>query len=188
MLPKICENLSLYFSENLRVVALKLLEATQFASPNLSISLILYGVNVRCDRGGFSVHSPFIEKSMEFFLYVCVYNRASTLFIKLASPIPDVYDFRNLIKVKSSLARSPASGESTTTECEVNYQLLAVIYRSSKMVNSQFQSTTTSYGQCRQRRQIQLTGSTPTLMGSTPRARCSLCSIGNRPCNFSMRG
>ena len=32
-------------------------------------------------------------------------------------------------KVKSYMARSlPASGESTTTECGVNYQLPAVIY------------------------------------------------------------
>ena len=31
------------------------------------------------------------------------------------------------IKVKSSMARDP-SGESTATECGVNYQLLAVMY------------------------------------------------------------
>ena len=39
MLPNIntCENWYWYFSENLRIVALKLLELTQFASPNLSI-------------------------------------------------------------------------------------------------------------------------------------------------------
>ena len=45
--------------------------------------------------------------------------------------------------------------------CGVNYQLLAVIYISSPMGNSQLLSTTTSYGQWRQRRQIQLTGRTP---------------------------
>ena len=39
MLPNInkCENGCWYFSENLRIVALKLLELAQFASPNLSI-------------------------------------------------------------------------------------------------------------------------------------------------------
>ena len=48
--------------------------------------------------------------------------------------------------------QEPPSEESTTTECGFNYQLLTVIYRSSPMGSSQLQSTTTSYGQCRQRR------------------------------------
>ena len=60
------------FSENLRVIAiaLKLLELTQFLSPNLSIyTLILYGVGVRCDRGRFLIHNPFIEKSIHIRIY-----------------------------------------------------------------------------------------------------------------------
>ena len=65
MLPniKICENIWWIFSKNLQVMVTKLPELTQFASPNLSVTFILYGVGVRCDRGRFSVHSPFIEKS-----------------------------------------------------------------------------------------------------------------------------
>ena len=65
--------------------------------------------------------------------------------------------------------QEPPSGESTTTECEFNYQLLAVIHWSSPMGSSQLQSTTTSYRQWRQRLKIQLTGRTshPT-QGSTP--------------------
>ena len=35
------------FSVNLRVVAMKLLELTELASPTLSITLISYGVEVR---------------------------------------------------------------------------------------------------------------------------------------------
>ena len=42
----------------------KIVELAQFASPNLLIYLILYGVGVCCDRGLLSVHSQFIEKSM----------------------------------------------------------------------------------------------------------------------------
>ena len=40
-----------HFNENLRLMVIKLLKLTQFASPNLSITFILYGVGVRCDRG-----------------------------------------------------------------------------------------------------------------------------------------
>ena len=54
-------------------------------------------------------------------------------------------------KGKVFYGHEPPSGETTTTECEVNYQLLAVIYLSSTMGNSSFQSTTTRYGQWRQR-------------------------------------
>ena len=88
--------------------------------------------------------------------------------------------------------------ENLTTECGVNYQLLAVIYRSSPMRNSQLQSTTTSYGQWRhgqwRHNQLRTLVAPPTLMGSTPERlvycinRCSLSSTGNRSCNFSMRG
>ena len=45
------------------MMALKLVELTQFALPNLSI-LILSGVEDRCDSGRLSVHSAFIEKSI----------------------------------------------------------------------------------------------------------------------------
>ena len=68
---KTCENGWSNFSENLRIVALKLLVLTRSLSPNqyiyiflILITLILYGVMVRCDRRRFSVLSPFIEKSM----------------------------------------------------------------------------------------------------------------------------
>ena len=33
------------------------------------LTLILYGVGVRCDRRRFSVHSPFIEKSMVWYIF-----------------------------------------------------------------------------------------------------------------------
>ena len=61
MLPnkKTCQNGSLNFSANMRVVAIKLLELTQF-------TLILYGIGVRCDVGIFNLSaccSLFIEKS-----------------------------------------------------------------------------------------------------------------------------
>ena len=52
MLPNIstCENGCWYFSENFRIVALKLLEFTQLASPNLSIYYnFLSCREVRCD-------------------------------------------------------------------------------------------------------------------------------------------
>ena len=57
----------------------------------------------------------------------------------------------NKVKGKVFYGQEPPSGESTTTECGFNYQLLAVIYRSSPMGSSYLQSTTTSYGQWRQR-------------------------------------
>ena len=95
-----------------------------------------------------------------------------TLFIIMTLPcILTVYckDTKQYsIKGKIFYGQEPPSGESTTTECGVNYQLLAVMYWSSPMGNSYMQSTTTSYGHCSQRRYIQLTGHTPTLMGSTP--------------------
>ena len=54
--------------------------------------------------------------------------------------------------IKVFYGQEPPSGESTTTECGLNYQLLAVIYCISPMGSSQLQATTTSYGQGRQRR------------------------------------
>ena len=41
------------FSENLRVVAIKLLELTKFAASNLSIYFHFVGVEVHCDEGDF---------------------------------------------------------------------------------------------------------------------------------------
>ena len=41
-----------------------------------------------------------------------------------------------LVKKKVFYGQEPPSGESTTTECGVNYQVLAVIYWSSPMGNS----------------------------------------------------
>ena len=72
------------------------------------------------------------------------------------------------VKGKVFYGQEPPIAESTTTECGVNYQLLAVMYWSSPMGNSQLQSTTTSYGQLRQRLQIQLTGRTPHPHGQYP--------------------
>ena len=55
-------------------------------------------------------------------------------------------------KGKVFYGQEPPSGESTTTDCGVNYLLLAVIYWSSLIGNSLLQSTTTtSYVQCRKR-------------------------------------
>ena len=64
MVPNIktSENERSNFSENLRVIALKLLELTRFASLNLSIYFNFVWCWVHCDRGRFSVRSPFIEK------------------------------------------------------------------------------------------------------------------------------
>ena len=55
-----------------------------------------------------------------------------------------------LLLLQSSMARIfPCSGESITTECEVNYQLLAVIYWSSPMSCCQLQFHPPPYtGQC----------------------------------------
>ena len=39
-----------------------------------------------------------------------------------------IYKIIYKVRVKSSTAKEPPSGESTTAECRVNYQLLAVIY------------------------------------------------------------
>ena len=66
MLPTIkpCENGWSNFPENLRVVAIKFIELTQFVSPNLTISFCLCGFLVSCDWRRFSMHSPSIEKSM----------------------------------------------------------------------------------------------------------------------------
>ena len=51
-----CENLCWYFSENLPIVALKLIELTQFALPNLSIYFnFVWCWGVRCDIDIFKI-------------------------------------------------------------------------------------------------------------------------------------
>ena len=67
-------------------------------------------------------------------------------------PSPTIPTYK--VKGKVFYGQEPLSGESTTTECGGNYQLLAVDH--------------TSCGQWRQRRWIQLTGCSPHLMSSTP--------------------
>ena len=70
----------------------------------------------------------------------------------------DTYDmtvekhFRISYKGKVIYGQEPPSGESTTTEDGVTDQLLAIIYWITPMRNSYLQSTSTSYGQWRQRR------------------------------------
>ena len=85
------------------------------------------------------------------------------------------------IKGKVFYGQEPHSGESTTTESGVNYQLLAVITEVANG-NFQLQSTTTSYGQWRQRRQIQLTGRTPHPHGQYPMSS-TYCTVLTRPTN-----
>ena len=63
------------------------------------------------------------------------------------------------------------SGESTTTECGFNYQLLAIITEVAQWgaPSCSQPQPATNYEQWRQRRQIQLTGRTPhPTQGSTP--------------------
>ena len=43
---------------------IKIAKVNSIRSPNYQFTLILYGICVRCDRGRFSVHSPFIEMYM----------------------------------------------------------------------------------------------------------------------------
>ena len=58
------------------------------------------------------------------------------------------------VKVKGKVfnGQEPFSKESTSSECGVNYQLLAVMLLKCPMGSSQLQSTTASYGQWRKRR------------------------------------
>ena len=90
MLPNIktCENGRSNFSEKLKLVALILLELTRFLSQNLSIYFNFVRCWVRCDRRRFSVHSPWIEKSMPYdfevtFFYTSCYSLATLWFIWL---------------------------------------------------------------------------------------------------------
>ena len=65
---KTYKNGSSNFSENLGVVGLKFFDSLNSHHKIYQFTLILYGVSVRCDRGRFSVHSPFIEKSLSISL------------------------------------------------------------------------------------------------------------------------
>ena len=83
-----------------------------------------------------------------------------------------------LKKGKVLNGQKPPSGESTITECGVNYQLLVVTYLSTTMGNSLFQSTTISYEQWRQRRLFQLTGRSPHPHGPYPPSASCIVGIG----------
>ena len=54
---KTYENGWLNFSENLRLVSIKLLHSSQFALQICQFTLSLNGVGIRCDRGGFRAYS-----------------------------------------------------------------------------------------------------------------------------------
>ena len=60
------------FSENLRVLAIKLLEIKSHHQI-YQFTLCLYGVGARCARGRFSVRSPFIEKSTDHEIQTYIY-------------------------------------------------------------------------------------------------------------------
>ena len=61
-------------------------ELTRFLSTNLSIyelfTLVLFGVGVRCDRMRFSLHSPFIEKSMIYIIEKSEINHSTSDLIR----------------------------------------------------------------------------------------------------------
>ena len=82
-----------FVNHGIKIARVNLILITKFIKVQF-FTLILHGVRVRCDRRRFSVHSPFIEKSIKVVFY----------------------------------GQEPNSGESTTTECGVNYRLLAVMY------------------------------------------------------------
>ena len=66
-----CENWWSNFSKSLRIVALKLLKLTKFASPNQSITLILYGVGqVRCDLQIFWTSLLNINREVYEYIYL----------------------------------------------------------------------------------------------------------------------
>ena len=83
-----------------------------------------------------------------------------------------------MYKGKVFYGQEPPSVESTTTISGVNYQLLAVMLL--KIGSSQFQSTTDSSEQWRQRQQIQLSGHYPPpitrqyLLSATCTCKCVL--------------
>ena len=68
---KTCENGGPNFSENLRILALKLLELLVLITKSFNLqlfTLLLYGFRVRSDLWLFSVLSPFTEKSMSWII------------------------------------------------------------------------------------------------------------------------
>ena len=73
---------------------------------------------------------------------------------------------KTIIKVKGKVfyGQEPPSGESSTTECMVNYQQFAVITEV-----AQWGTPSCSRPQPATDNGLQLTCHTPTLMGSTPR-------------------
>ena len=98
----------------------------------------------------------------------------------------------NRKKGKVFNGQEPPSGESTTTDCGVNYQLLAVMYWSIPLgapSSSQPQPATDNV--VRDSRSNWLVAP-PILMGSTPERhvhRINQCNLsGTRTCNRSMRG
>ena len=81
--------------------------------------------------------------------------------------------------------QEPPSSESNTTECEVNYQLLAVIYWSRPIGNSWLQSTTTATDNGVRDGKSNWLAAPYTLMGSTPWApRIARCKRGLQIARF----
>ena len=70
-----------------------------------------------------------------FFESLLAFKMFSTNYFKIFSPFIYVKG-----KGKVFYGQEPPRGESTSTECGINYQLLAVIYCSSPVVNSWLQS------------------------------------------------
>ena len=96
--------------------------------------------------------------------------------------------------LKVFYGQEPPSGESTTTECGVNYQLLAVIYWSSQLGTPGWSRPELATVNGVRHSRYNWLGAPPTLMGSTSWAlvhsinRCGFSSTGYRSCNLSMRG
>ena len=89
-----------------------------------------------------------------------------------------------------SYGQESPRGESTTTVCVYNYQLLAECYWINPMGNSYLQSTTTSYGEGRQRRKSNWLADTPTLyrvvptLDATCKVQIDAVSAGKRTSNL----
>ena len=139
-----------------------------------SITLMLYGTVLKgsdtvhhhsLDIHGLIIYVPFSPYLSPLHLHLCTFpclfrsqeqewsisSYPSTL--PIAASTSTCYigcdlEIKKVKKGKGFYGQEPPSGESTTTECRVNYQLPEV---SSPMGNSKLQSTTTSYGQWRQR-------------------------------------
>ena len=111
MIPNIktCETGWSNFSENSSVMALKLL-----ASQKLQFNLILYGVGVLSDRGRFSVHSPFIAKSMLDLILVIYWSYVNESEIQVM--LLQVSDIVKCLKF-------------TSLDCKISYCFLVNIVR-----------------------------------------------------------